>query len=168
MSDGKRLPWILIGSLGTNALLVGALAGVWMTTQRTPEPPPLRLQMADRAMVDERLFMRRLMRALPQEKSRELRRTLATGWVGSRPLRQDIQAAREAMREAFLADPYDVAATREAMERLRTLEAERRAATDAQLSEVLETVPAEARREALERPRRERGLRRGGGGREDE
>ncbi len=114
MSD-SRFPWrvLLVASVALNLLVMGALAGAWISGVRVARDAN------DTVAVSRLTGPRTFLRALPPETRVIMREKLGDSWIETRAARQ---AAAQARREAFEAaaqEPYDGARVRSAFERSR-------------------------------------------------
>lgn len=138
MSEAPRpsLPVLLIVSLMANMLLVGLIAGSALARRDAPDPPSAHAQI--------RLPEGMQQSASPEDR-RAVRRAFTRAWMAARPLRAEQRAARRAVGEAILAEPYDAAALETAFERLRAADVALDAAIQAELARQLETLTSEQR-----------------------
>jgi len=123
--DGPRGGWLaaLIVSLALNMLFVGALIGAWWQRQQQPPQPAawlanaeqgqprsprLRAALLRRPGVLELRAAHRLMRALPRERRRELRRLWRADRPDVRESMRAVRAARNRLIRALTREPQDV------------------------------------------------------------
>lgn len=108
-------PYILIVSVILNALLIGVLIGGGVAKRGgKPAGPP--------ASASAFEMVRSFDQALPQEDRRIVRQTFRRAYSESRAEREAIQQARQVLRAALIADPYDSQAVQNAFERLNSAE----------------------------------------------
>lgn len=145
MSD-SRFPWrtLLFVSVALNLLVIGAVAGAWLSGVRVEREPN------DSAVVERLPGPRAFLRALPPETRAAMREELAASWQETRDTRQ---AAIRARRDAFAAlaqEPYDAASVRAAFESLRAADQSAIGVFQNNLIEAFAELTPEQRREALE------------------
>ena len=119
----------LFVSLALNMLFVGALIGAWWQRQQKPTPsaarlpqavvaqrrsPRLRAVLLRRPGVLELRAAHRLMRALPRERRRELRRLWRVDRPDARAAMRAVSAARTRLIRALQQEPQDVRAATDA------------------------------------------------------
>ena len=149
---GKWFGWLLAGSLAVNLFLGGVLAGGWIRDLR--DPPTAR---AAFHLGPPRLDIPRMAERLP-EPARGVageileRRGQAIG-AAFRALRE----ARREAHEALVAEPFEAARLGRAFETLRARSSRAHALVHAAMSELVERVEPETRRQLAEHMMRRRG-----------
>ncbi|MFZ4601604.1 MAG: periplasmic heavy metal sensor [Caulobacterales bacterium] len=105
---------IAVVSIGLNLVIAGAAIGGYAAGARF-EPPGARAEGGPRA---ERPI-RTILKALPQERRGEMRREIARTFAQSGDLRKEARDARASLVETVQAEPYDAAAVKAALARMR-------------------------------------------------
>jgi len=162
MTD-KRAPYGLIASIAINGLLIGLVAGMWISGGNSAADQR-------RGPPGDRLTQGVIERAAPDER-RIVGRALGAAWRGAEAERKAEREAREAVMAAVSAEPYDEAAVEAAFDAWRAADSEVKQSIQAALSDVLANVSPESRRAIAarlaggDRGRRGRNGPRGGEGR---
>lgn len=161
MSDTTKSgrPFLLIGSLILNGLLVGLLIGGGLRGQGNIPAAP------DRG---ERAMVRGLERSVDDSERAVVRDALRQAFRATRSERQTLSQARRALREAIVADPYDATSVERAFQAVREAEAASKQGLHGELARQFERLTPEQRETVLRsmerQPRRgQRGDRRGEG-----
>lgn len=160
MSDSQkpRLPIILMISLVLNGLLIGLLIGGGLS-KRSHTPPQ---------MGAERALARGLERAAPEAQQTEIRQALRRAFAASRTERQILRRARQDLRRAVVADPYNGDAVDAALKAVQEAETQARAKLQTEVARQLGRLTPEQREMIMrdvgrKRARRhDRGMRREG------
>jgi len=137
MSDSAkpRLPIILMISLVLNGLLIGLLVGGGLSKQGQTSPQ----------VGAERALVRGLERAAPEPERAEIRQAMRQAFAASRAERRLVRRARQDLRRAVVADPYDVEAVDAALKAVQEAETRARAKLQAELAEQLGRLTPEQR-----------------------
>lgn len=128
----------LAASLAANALLIGVVGGRLLAPDARrdrvgPEPHSYQRELHDRAMS-----------SIDEKRRDEFRKAMRRVWIDSRPVRQELDAARRAAIEAGKAEDYDPDAMKAALENLRAAESElRRHAHEAMAELLADATPQE-------------------------
>ncbi len=142
----RRLSWLLTGSLVLNTLLVGLFIG-----QLISGGPPHRAAHRDgpppRA---ESRIARHVLENVAPERRPEIRRAFIASMREARPRLAGRRQARQDLREAMVADPFDPDRLSAAFANLRTREAAMEAAVQAALVEQFSMLSLEERRAVAE------------------
>jgi len=142
----KSFPWrtLLIASAALNVALIGGLIGTYAAGARLERPVPAQVLATIRGP-GQRAFME----ALEPQTRRVVRRALLARLPDFREPRQRSRAARVALLEIARQDPYNSEATRAAFADVRAADAEMAALFHDIVADVLEDLPPEQRRDAL-------------------
>ena len=141
---------LLLGSLALNFILIGVLAGVFMSRSNTSPPQ-------DRAPSERSQSLRD---ASPQTRQ-AVRNALNTSRQAAEHLRQQHSDAREALHQILSNPNYDKAETDAAFARLRETQSAIQEALQTSLSETMTDLTSEQRLEILNRVNRQQRPRRG-------
>jgi len=161
-SDRSR--WITIAlviSLGINLLVVGAIAGHFLSGHRYMWHRPGQMQ-AEASRSTERpgdIVIQRLTEALPAEQRPVFEAATAQHRARLTEIGRAVREARTKVRDAMVAEPFDRAKLDAAFAELRSRSQELQTTMHAAVSEAAAKLPADARAKLAEsnRPRRERG-----------
>lgn len=149
----KSFPYLLVVSLCANTLMLGAVAGMFITSSKGPprgkagEP---RAEFMGGGPLEERIA-RTAMDDLPEADRDAFRKKLRTAWRQSGNQRSEIDAIRKDMEAALAADEYDQAQMADAFAEIRQLELEMKAGLHQNIVELLASVPADKRKTLIER-----------------
>ena len=164
-SSSRKFPTALVASICANAIMVGLVAGMWLSSAKTrpPERPNGGPDINFDAPIEERLA-RAAFRELPDGRGEAFRDELSDAWRASRELREQIATARKDLADALSADEIDDAVVSEAFQRVRDAEFELRIRFHRRLTEMMLSLPAERLKVLLEMAMspHERGMRRDG------
>lgn len=111
----SRFPYYLIASLVVNGLLIGLLAGGALGKRNQPPPS---------ANAGEFQIARGINQVASPEDRRAVRQALREAFRNTRDERRALRSAREALKQAMLADPYDQAAVQAAFVDLRAADSD--------------------------------------------
>ena len=149
MSDQtRRFPLWLIASLAANALLIGAVGGLFAGTLAADRDRPEAHRGEPPGNVEQTLA-RRILSVVPSEERRTYRRRFAREWVDMRPLRRELRMRRTDLARAILAEPYDQEAVETALTALRNSEARIQAELHSTLAETLAGLTLEQRQQLM-------------------
>jgi uncharacterized membrane protein len=157
--DARAGKWVLaalIASLGVNLFVGGMVLG-----GRFHHPPPGMFQSegrergaADRGM--SAFVMDRMAGALPREARGEFRRTVGEHRAAMAEADKNFRGARDKLRAAMAAEPFDRAALDAAFAEMRTRMGESQAAMHAALTDAASRLSPEARKRLSEWDPRDR------------
>jgi uncharacterized membrane protein len=136
-----RALWImLVASLVVNVLLVGVVGGAALSRYgpRHAAPPTAALEKAP--------TLRGALKDVPPAERQALRRKLLAAWTSVEPQRRSAQQARETLLETVEAEPYDVAAVKTALAKMRSIDAELSASFHEAAAEGIATLAPDKRR----------------------
>jgi len=166
-----RSRWWLVASVLLNVLLVGVLIGAAINRHDDGPapgdgPPPIQ---RGGAFTADRELAEAIFAALTRDERRQARRELRRSWGNLRDRREAVSAARNRLRQALTAEPFDGEAVADAMDAMRREELAVRLEIEKRLLALLARLDPDARARLVERfdnpparPRRGR-FRRGGG-----
>jgi uncharacterized membrane protein len=162
----KPWPWrtVALVSLAFNLAIGGVLVGGYMAGARFA-PPHQMAQGQDTGRVQGQGPTRAFIQAMPREKRGEARRAFTRAFIGAKAQREESRAARLALAEAAVAEPYDPAKVSAALERIRVADMTLQKTMHDVATELLNGLDAAERRDlarALARPGRPDRDRRGG------
>jgi uncharacterized membrane protein len=135
--NNRRLRLFLMLSLAFNLLVIGALAGTagWRKFGHGHGSPR-----------GEDFGLMGFSRSLPSDRGDALRKSLKQERANLRPLKRDIEAAREAAAEVLGAEPYNKDALRSAIEKIAEAEGKLKSSGQAIfLNSVEQMTPGERR-----------------------
>lgn len=139
MSAGWRT--VALVSLAANLLIVGGLVGGYAAGARF-QPPRM-------AQANDAGPARALLQALPQSERAAMRRELARTFVDARAMRKEARDARTALAQTALAEPYDPAAVKAALARMRAADAALAGRFHDAVADAFAKMSPEERRQAL-------------------
>jgi uncharacterized membrane protein len=151
---------VLAVSVAVNLLLLGFLVGAGARLAGPGAPS------SDAASFDAAFGPRRVLESLSPAERRDVRRTIVGEGLRATPLLRELRAAREDFEATARAEPFDVEATRAALERLREVERQLQDRSGELMLTILGELPPEERAQAL-REMRDRGRRFRGPGARD-
>lgn len=151
-TDKTSFPYLLVISLCLNTLMIGAVAGMWISSSKAPANPQGREHRAEfvGGPLEERIA-RTAMSDLPDAERQEFRRKLRREWRESGSLRAEMTAIRQKMETALSADDYDPASLKSAFAELRDRENEMKVRLHDNLADMLTSIPDEKRKTLIER-----------------
>lgn len=151
-TDKTSFPYLLVASLCLNTLMIGAVAGMWISSSKAPNTPQGREHRAEfvGGPLEERIA-RTAMNDLPDAERQEFRRKLRREWRESGSLRAEMTAIRGKMETALSADDYDPASLKSAFAELRDRENEMKVRLHDNLADMLTSIPDDKRKTLIER-----------------
>lgn len=142
----SRTRILLVVSLCLNAALTGIFIGYLVFTPPPPGPEPAQTSQGTRG---EGPSGRHALSSLEPAERQRLRRELGRQWRTLDEERYAVRRARQAVEEVLQAKPYDVAAVANALDDLREAEDELKAQMQTRMLETVDTLPPEARADAV-------------------
>ncbi len=146
--DRSAVRWLGIGlilSLAINAFIVGLIASKTVKQRevvRRAGPP---------ALVDALGDSRRLLRALPKERRKELRKIVRTYRPKLKPQREALTVARDKLIAVLRVEPTDQVALTRALDAIQDARFAMRDTGRAMLTDVLAAMTADERRQVADR-----------------
>lgn len=152
-TDKKSFPYLLVVSLCANTLMLGAVAGMFITSNKAPHGDrrdDRRGEFIGGGPLEERIA-RTAMADLPEADRDAFRKKLRNAWRESGDQRSEIESIRKDMEAALAADEYDQAEMASAFAEIRQLELKMKAGLHDNIVELLASVPADKRKTLIER-----------------
>jgi uncharacterized membrane protein len=149
---GRSRRW-LVASVLLNVLLIGVLIGAAINRHDDgPAPgdgPPV--MQRGGAFTADRELAEAIFAALTRDERRQARRELRRSWGNLRARREAVSAARQKLRQALTAEPFDGEAVADAMDAMRREELAVRLEIEKRLLALLARLDPEARARLVER-----------------
>ena len=152
-TDKKSFPYLLVISLCANTLMLGAVAGMFITSNKAPHGErrdDRRGEFIGGGPLEERIA-RTAMNDLPEAERNEFRRKLRREWRQSGDLRSEMEAIRHRMEAALAADDYDPEEMEAAFAEIRQRETEFKKRLHESISDLLTSIPDDKRKTLMER-----------------
>jgi uncharacterized membrane protein len=139
--SGGPVPWrtIAVLALAANLGLIGAIVGAVAAGGRFSRDEPQAPAVTRAAGASPQGgAIRAALADLPEAERQRVRRALGQAFLDARPLRREARQAREGLRQAVAAEPFDPAAMSAAFARVRAADAAAQAAVHDGLVKALE------------------------------
>ena len=151
-AENKSFPYLLVVSLCVNALMVGAMAGIWMSTSRTESnpAPEVKRDVMLGGPLEERIA-RTAMYDLPEDERARFREGLSQEWRDTRALREQMDRVRERIADELASDDYSPEEMQSAFADLREGEMAFKTRLHDRLADFLAMIPDEKRKTILQR-----------------